>query len=106
MTAVDRPPTASVLTLTLTFGPSSSVAGSGPCGKVGNADSSRFPLFHQGGSPFFFGSFFFVEKCRFPRVFRRFARSATSALAACALLCGLGAVAVDVELEDHRVVHD
>jgi hypothetical protein len=45
-----------------------------PCGNVGNAASSRFPHFHQGGSPFFlFGHFFFLcGKPRFPQAFPQF----------------------------------
>src|ERR1700719_5371937 len=51
--------------------------GGRPCGKVGNAASSRFPLFHQGGSPFFlFATFsFFANNQCFRRLFRRFDRS-------------------------------
>jgi hypothetical protein len=50
MMAADRPP--SLLIWGLIPG-RFFVSGGRPCGKVGNAASSRFPLFQQGGSPFF-----------------------------------------------------
>src|SRR6266851_10180355 len=75
----------------------------GPVGKWETRASSRFPLFHQGGSPFFFAPFFFANNPHFLRLFRKFG---SSALAACALLGCLGTVAVDGQFEDHRVMDD
>src|SRR3954451_5023865 len=99
MMAAGRPPSLLVWVLSLVV---FFVSGSGPCGKVGNAASSRFPLFHQGGSPFFFASFFFTNN---PHSLRLFHRSGRSPLAPCAFLRGMSAVAVDGQLDDHRVVY-
>jgi hypothetical protein len=71
--AVDRPPSASVLTLTLTSGLffgrwQWALWESGKRGFI------AFSAFPSGRFSFLFLLlFFFVEKCRFPRLFRRFA---------------------------------
>src|SRR5579864_8325832 len=70
--AVDRPPP---LWFGFSPGGPSSFSGGGPCGKVGNAASSRFPLFHQGVVSFLFCFFFLTNNPRFRRLFHSYASS-------------------------------
>src|SRR6266702_6302394 len=100
MMAVDRPPSFSVWVLSLV------VCSSLVVGPVGKWETRLHRVFHfsiRAGSPFFFGSFFFTNNPHFLRLFCRFERLPPGAGS---LFGRSGTVAVDGQLQDHRVMHD